>query len=103
MLNFMSDWYYGSRSLFRANFSLTCRLMRYHFSLPRRLMHYRESLPGVYRQCDKVYTDYWDAYVTVVPSKRHEAVGTESGLTRYIECLNNPFCESRHLACERTV
>ena len=37
----------------------------------------------------KVYTDFWDAYVTVILSKRHEAVGKDSGLTRYIERLNN--------------
>ena len=48
-----------------------------------------ESLPGVYRQCAKVYTDFWEAYVTVIPSKRHEAVGKDSGLTSYIERLNN--------------
>ncbi|MEB3288281.1 MAG: hypothetical protein VKI82_00095 [Leptolyngbya sp.] len=23
--------------------------------------------------------DFWDAYVTVIPSKRHEAVGKDSG------------------------
>ncbi|WP_439637939.1 IS1 family transposase, partial [Spirulina sp.] len=43
----------------------------------------------VYRQCAKVYTDYWEAYVDVIPSKRHVAVGKESGLTSYIERLNN--------------
>jgi insertion element IS1 protein InsB len=48
-----------------------------------------ESLPAVYRQCAKVYTDFWEAYVTVIPSKRHEAVGKDSGLTSYIERLNN--------------
>lgn len=48
-----------------------------------------QSLPAVYRQCAKVYTDYWEAYVTVIPSKRHEAVGKDSGLTSYIERLNN--------------
>ena len=48
-----------------------------------------DSLPGVYRQCAKVYTDYWEAYQTVIPSKRHEAVGKESGKTSYIERLNN--------------
>jgi IS1 family transposase len=37
----------------------------------------------------KVYTDFWEAYVTVIPSKRHEAVGKDSGLTSYIERLNN--------------
>jgi len=40
-----------------------------------------QSIPAVYRQCAKVYTDYWDAYVDVIPSKRHVAVGKASGLT----------------------
>ena len=29
-----------------------------------------QSLPGVYWQCAKVYTDHWEAYETVIPSKR---------------------------------
>ncbi|MBE9108404.1 IS1 family transposase [Nodosilinea sp. LEGE 07298] len=48
-----------------------------------------QSIPAVYRQCAKVYTDFWEAYVTVIPSKQHEAVGKDSGLTSYIERLNN--------------
>ena len=32
---------------------------------------------------------YWEAYQTVIPSKRHEAVGKDSGKTSYIERLNN--------------
>ena len=48
-----------------------------------------QSLPAVYRQCAKVYTDYWEAYETVIPSKRHFAVGKETGLTSHIERLNN--------------
>jgi len=48
-----------------------------------------QSLPGVYRQCAKVYTDHWEAYKTVIPSKRHCAVDKDSGLTSYIERLNN--------------
>ena len=48
-----------------------------------------QSLPSVYRQCAVVYTDYWEAYETVIPSKRHRAVGKDSGLTSYIERLNN--------------
>lgn len=48
-----------------------------------------QSIPAVYRQCAKVYTDYWESYKTVIPSKRHCAVGKESGLTSYIERLNN--------------
>jgi insertion element IS1 protein InsB len=48
-----------------------------------------QSLPAVYRQCAIVYTDYWEAYETVIPSKRHRAVGKDSGLTSYIERFNN--------------
>ncbi len=47
------------------------------------------SLPGVYRQCAKIYTDHWEAYAAVLPTKRHQPVGKESGLTSYIERLNN--------------
>ena len=48
-----------------------------------------QSLPAVYRQCAMIYTDYWDAYQAVLPSKRHCAVGKETGLTSYIERFNN--------------
>jgi IS1 family transposase len=48
-----------------------------------------QSLPAVYRQCAMLYTDYWDAYQAVLPSKRHCAVGKETGLTSYIERFNN--------------
>ena len=48
-----------------------------------------QSIPTVYRQCAKVYTDYLEAYVSVISSKRHVAVGKESGLTSYVERLNN--------------
>jgi insertion element IS1 protein InsB len=48
-----------------------------------------ESLPSVYRQCAVAYTDFWSAYRTVLPSKRHQAVGKETGKTSYIERFNN--------------
>jgi IS1 family transposase len=48
-----------------------------------------QSMPPVYRQCARVYTDDWEAYKTVLPSKRHWAVAKETGLTSYIERLNN--------------
>ena len=50
-----------------------------------------DSLPAVYRQCAKVYADYWEAYKTVIPVKRHAAVGKDSGKTSYVERLNNTF------------
>ena len=48
-----------------------------------------QSLPAVYRQCARVYTDHWEAYETVIPSKRHFAVDKQSGPTSYIERVNN--------------
>ena len=48
-----------------------------------------DSLPGIYRQCAVFYTDFWDAYGCVLPSKRHKAVGKETGKTSYIERFNN--------------
>ena len=35
------------------------------------------------------YTDFWAAYGAVFPSKRHRAVGKETGKTSYIERFNN--------------
>ena len=32
-----------------------------------------KSLPPVYRQCAVSYTDFWEAYEQVIPSKRHQA------------------------------
>jgi insertion element IS1 protein InsB len=39
------------------------------------------SLPPLYRQCAIAYTDFWAAYRTVLLSKRHRAVGKETGKT----------------------
>lgn len=47
------------------------------------------SLPPVYRQCAVCYTDFWEAYEQVLPSKRHCSVGKDSGHTSYIERFNN--------------
>ena len=47
-----------------------------------------KSLPPVYRQCAVSYTDFWSAYETVLPSKRHRPVGKGSGQTNYIERFN---------------
>jgi len=48
-----------------------------------------EALPRHYRQYTRIYTDHWEAYGSVLPSKRHFAVDKESGLTSHIERLNN--------------
>ena len=46
------------------------------------------SLPPVYRQCAVAYTDFWEAYEQVIPSKRHRVVGKETGQTNCIERFN---------------
>ena len=48
-----------------------------------------EHLPPVYRQRAVCYTDFLDAYETVIPVGRHKAVGKETGLTNHIERFNN--------------
>ena len=48
-----------------------------------------DSLPRVYRQCAVVFTDHWEAYKSVLPSKRHVSVDKDSGLTSHIERFNN--------------
>ena len=50
-----------------------------------------KSLPAIYRQCAVCYTDYWEAYHSCFPKKRHRPVGKESGQTSHIERLNNTF------------
>ena len=47
-----------------------------------------QSLPPVYRQCAVCDSDFWEAYPTVLPSKRHRAVGKDSGQTNRIERFN---------------
>jgi insertion element IS1 protein InsB len=49
------------------------------------------SLPEIYQQRAFAYTDFWQAYKTVIPPKRHKAVAKETGLTNHIERLNNTF------------
>jgi insertion element IS1 protein InsB len=48
-----------------------------------------DSVPSVYRQCATCYTDFWEAYQLVLPSKRHKAVGKDSGKTNHVERFNN--------------
>ena len=42
-----------------------------------------QSIPAVYRQCAVCYSDFWEAYEPVIPSKRHNSVGKETGKTNY--------------------
>src|SRR6266550_9251231 len=47
-----------------------------------------ERIPPIYRmgQC---YTDFWEAYGKMIPSRQHHAVGKETGQTAHIERFNN--------------
>ena len=47
------------------------------------------SLPPDYRKRAICYSDFWEAYRAVLPSKRHRAVGKETGETAHIERFNN--------------
>ena len=47
------------------------------------------SLPAIYRQCGVCYTDFWEAYAAILPSKRHRPSGKESGQTNHIERFYN--------------
>ena len=47
-----------------------------------------DSLPPVYRQCAVCYTDFWDSYTGIIPSKRHRPVDKKTGKTSYIERFN---------------
>lgn len=49
------------------------------------------SLPTVYQKCAVAYTDFWQAYTTVIPRKQHRSVGKQTGQTNRIERLNNTF------------
>ena len=59
------------------------------------------SLPENYQQSAFAYTDFWQAYKTVIPPKHHRAVGKETGLTNHIERLNNTFRQRVSRAGER--
>jgi insertion element IS1 protein InsB len=48
-----------------------------------------QSLPADYRKRAVIYTDYWESYAKILPSKRHRAVGKETGHTAHIERFNN--------------
>jgi len=62
-----------------------------------------ESLPAVYRQCAVCYSDFWDAYACVLPSKRHRPVGKDSGQTGHIERLNNTLRQRISRLVRRTL
>jgi IS1 family transposase len=46
------------------------------------------QIPAAYRSAH-CYTDFWEAYKTVIPSEQHTAAGKESGFTTHVERWNN--------------
>ena len=48
-----------------------------------------QSLGADYRKRAICYSDFWDAYASVLPSKRHRPVSKETGETAHIERFNN--------------
>jgi len=47
-----------------------------------------DSLPIFYQENATCYTDFWEAYQSIFPEDRHEAVGKESGQTAHLERFN---------------
>lgn len=45
-------------------------------------------IPAEYRKC-YTFSDFWEAYVKVIDSGKHQAVGKESGETNHVERWNN--------------
>lgn len=47
-----------------------------------------EAIPSAYRE-GRCFTDFWAAYVAVIPEAQHTAVGKETGETAHVERWNN--------------
>ena len=47
-----------------------------------------DSLPRDYQELAHFYTDFWQAYQSVLPETRHHSVGKESGKTNHVERFN---------------
>ncbi len=47
-----------------------------------------EAIPEAYRSAH-CYSDFWKAYVAVIPAEQHSRVGLRSGLTAHVERFNN--------------
>jgi insertion element IS1 protein InsB len=61
------------------------------------------SLPAVARQCAICSSDFWEAYAAILPSKRHRAVGKDSGQTNHIERFNNTLRQRCSRLVRRTL
>ena len=48
-----------------------------------------ESIPKIYRDQGYFYTDFWESYEVILAKDQHSSVGKQTGLTNYVERLNN--------------
>jgi insertion element IS1 protein InsB len=46
------------------------------------------NIPHAFKQ-GTLFSDFWEAYQSVIPDDQHEVVGKDSGLTAHIERFNN--------------
>ncbi len=58
-----------------------------------------ESLPPSYRKRAICYSDFWEPYAKVLPSKRHRPVGKEAGETAHIERRVTPYANGVPIWC----
>ena len=47
-----------------------------------------QQIPAAYRSAH-CYSDFWEAYRLVIPTRQHTAAGKETGLTAHVERWNN--------------
>ncbi len=47
-----------------------------------------KAVPAAFKQ-GICFTDFWEAYQTVLPDEQHQAVGKDSGFTAHVERFNN--------------
>ena len=47
-----------------------------------------DNIPNSYKHAI-CYSDFWEAYLNVIPSEQHQVVAKQSGLTNHIERFNN--------------
>ncbi len=50
-----------------------------------------ESIAKIYREQGYFYTDFWESYEVIFPKEKRSSVGKHTGLTNYVERLNNTF------------
>ncbi len=50
-----------------------------------------QSLPAVYRQCAHCYTDFWEAYEQVLPSKRPKSSGQRNRKNQLYRAIQQQF------------